>query len=843
MVQTPRCASSSISSRSRIAAASTARRARAACRSPGSPLRSAARNAARAAPAQARPAARAADARRARARAARARGHAEARGLVETANALQRPLCGTLRLGVIPTVAPYYCRRAAARPAPAPGAAPRAARGAEGRSRGGARARRARRAVARARGAARRARDARAVSRSVPRALPAGHRLARRRRAARKGPRRRARALLDDGHCLRAQALAVSARRAPRSERFPRDEPRHADRDGVRRRRRDALPELALRTETRRRASPSFHSRSPSRTARSGSRGGRRRGAPPSSRCSRSGSAPTSGGQAKRLPTLQLIRILVEHVRRRVVADLEVDLFCHRDPAGRRSLRRARRSRSGRGAPGRCWCRSRWWSLSIFMKRLRGLLARVDFEDAVGAGPVADRAADLVLGLLGAARGQGRRRCDRGAAEGHIESWLCLHGGADGEHATSAHAPDPERLRHYANGRHRDDRRGIERSSARAGPDRRPRRGRSRRRTTMTTNTRSSRTIPPLALLAGGGGGARRRSRAARDRRHLLRHGRRAAEGVRSPRRRDDFFVAQAICRNGLPRGASTTASARRATSAARRCELCQEQRAARGELCDELGGGRYDPTSTRPTSTTTSPTSPIRIRTSRCESGYQWRYAGGGETIEIEVLDETKLDRGCDLHRGERPRRGRRPARRGHRRLVRAAQGRHGLLLRRGGEGLRDLPGRRSAAARARRDRRLVQGGPRRRAAGHAVPRAPRLGEVYRQEWSPNNAEDAARVLSTTYDFGIDPELDEHVPEALAELLCDAATAWSRTSSRRSSPTRSRASTTRPASACSSRSSRNRARSSSSSAAAPTSTRGAARCLPRNAVGALEPA
>lgn len=37
----------------------------------------------------------------------------------------------------------------------------------------------------------------------------------------------------------------------------------------------------------------------------------------------------------------------------------------------------------------------------------------------------------------------------------------------------------------------------------------------------------------------------------------------------------------------------------------------------------------------------------------------------------------------------------------------------------------------------------------------------APSVGAVYRQEWSPNNAEDAARVLSTSYGFGSDPELD----------------------------------------------------------------------------------
>ncbi len=49
----------------------------------------------------------------------------------------------------------------------------------------------------------------------------------------------------------------------------------------------------------------------------------------------------------------------------------------------------------------------------------------------------------------------------------------------------------------------------------------------------------------------------------------------------------------------------------------------------------------------------------------------------------------------------------------------------------------------------------------------------APVVGRVYRQEWSPGNAEDAARVISTNYGFGNDAELDAFVPKALAQLLC----------------------------------------------------------------------
>jgi hypothetical protein len=48
-----------------------------------------------------------------------------------------------------------------------------------------------------------------------------------------------------------------------------------------------------------------------------------------------------------------------------------------------------------------------------------------------------------------------------------------------------------------------------------------------------------------------------------------------------------------------------------------------------------------------------------------------------------------------------------------------------------------------------------------------------PRQGEVYRQEFSLNNAEDIAQVVSTNYGYGVDPALDKQVPRELATLLC----------------------------------------------------------------------
>ena len=48
-----------------------------------------------------------------------------------------------------------------------------------------------------------------------------------------------------------------------------------------------------------------------------------------------------------------------------------------------------------------------------------------------------------------------------------------------------------------------------------------------------------------------------------------------------------------------------------------------------------------------------------------------------------------------------------------------------------------------------------------------------PLVGTIYRQEVSWGDAEDAAEVLSNDYGYGSDPDLDQLVPQELAELLC----------------------------------------------------------------------
>lgn len=57
---------------------------------------------------------------------------------------------------------------------------------------------------------------------------------------------------------------------------------------------------------------------------------------------------------------------------------------------------------------------------------------------------------------------------------------------------------------------------------------------------------------------------------------------------------------------------------------------------------------------------------------------------------------------------------------------------------------------------------------------AGTLFPGAPVVGELYRQEFAPGEAEDVAMVVVTDYGFGNDPAFDVGIPEELADLLCD---------------------------------------------------------------------
>jgi hypothetical protein len=201
--------------------------------------------------------------------------------------------------------------------------------------------------------------------------------------------------------------------------------------------------------------------------------------------------------------------------------------------------------------------------------------------------------------------------------------------------------------------------------------------------------------------------------------------------------------------------------------------ELCRDQLEARRELCDLIGEDRYDPDFdpadfdddfANPTMPNTH--FPLGI-------GNRWTFVGGDEVITIEVLDKTKLLDGVtcvvvnDLveEDGE-------PIEDTDDWFALAKNGDVYYC----GESVRDFEtfeGDMPADAELVSIEGAFKAGRDGDKPGVLFFGAPVVGVTHRQEWSVSNAEDAATVLSTTYGFGSDPELDLFVPQDLADLLC----------------------------------------------------------------------
>jgi hypothetical protein len=236
---------------------------------------------------------------------------------------------------------------------------------------------------------------------------------------------------------------------------------------------------------------------------------------------------------------------------------------------------------------------------------------------------------------------------------------------------------------------------------------------------------------------------------------------------------RDDYYVENAKCLNEsefLER-IECRRDAREAYREER--QVCGEQLDARLEVCAAIGEAPYDPrfepedfeTSlaalTRP-----NPYFPIQV-------GHQWVY-GGDEDIQIDVLNETKLidDIICFVVRDVVSEDGR---------LIEDTDDWFAVSKIDGaiwycGEEVKDyeyfegdVPSLPELVA-IDGSFKVERDGDR---AGVVFPGVPQVGEVFRQEFSLGNAEDIGEIVSTSYGWGADPELDEFVPRELAEFLC----------------------------------------------------------------------
>lgn len=201
--------------------------------------------------------------------------------------------------------------------------------------------------------------------------------------------------------------------------------------------------------------------------------------------------------------------------------------------------------------------------------------------------------------------------------------------------------------------------------------------------------------------------------------------------------------------------------------------EECSEQREARIEVCGQVGEARYDPEFERQDFQSQF-TDPVVLNSYLpIKTGNKWGYSGDGEEVNVEVLAQTKRIEGvtCAVVRDQVRVDGR---------VVENtddwfAQANDGAVWYCGEES-KDFEF--FSGDRPKRPELVSIDGSFKAGRDGAKPGilflgTPTVGTTYRQEFALGEAEDLAEVLSTTYEFGADPVLDEEVPEDLAELLC----------------------------------------------------------------------
>lgn len=199
--------------------------------------------------------------------------------------------------------------------------------------------------------------------------------------------------------------------------------------------------------------------------------------------------------------------------------------------------------------------------------------------------------------------------------------------------------------------------------------------------------------------------------------------------------------------------------------------EECEEQFEARLSLCEDLGEDAYDPSwdpaDFDPDFLTMNTYLPIAV-------GNTWSYEGGDETVDIEVLDKYKDVEGVTCI------------------VVQDVVHEEGDLVEdtfdwfaMGTDGTVHYCGELARDYEYNEDDDPVEPelveiegsfkhGRDGAKSGILMEAVPMEGDVYRMEWSVGNAEDAAEVLATDYSYGEDEELDEFVPQVLADYFCD---------------------------------------------------------------------
>jgi hypothetical protein len=237
---------------------------------------------------------------------------------------------------------------------------------------------------------------------------------------------------------------------------------------------------------------------------------------------------------------------------------------------------------------------------------------------------------------------------------------------------------------------------------------------------------------------------------------------------------RDDTWEGRAICINFEDYEEFAECRADNWAERKEGLEECSDIKEARLELCDALGEDPYDPDfdpvdfdSDFTALTNPNEYLPIAI-------GNVWEYEGGDEKVTVEVMNKTKLIEGVTCI------------------VVNDVVEDDGQLIEDTDDWFAQaLDGAVHYCGEIARDYEWFDGDDPEEAelveiegsfkagrdgakSGILMMAMPTVGATYRMEWALGDAEDAAEVIAIDYGYGDDPELDQLVPQELAELLCD---------------------------------------------------------------------
>jgi len=234
----------------------------------------------------------------------------------------------------------------------------------------------------------------------------------------------------------------------------------------------------------------------------------------------------------------------------------------------------------------------------------------------------------------------------------------------------------------------------------------------------------------------------------------------------------DDLFKAKAICINISDDAERRTCLVEAKAARGEADRSCHAQFAGRRDACELLGEGRYDPAFEPEMfeDDFAHPTNPNRYFP--LGIGYRWEYQGADEINVVEVLNESKLIEGvrCVVVQDVVFKDGK---------LVEDtddwfALARSGDVFYCGEEvkdyetfagdmpALPELVSIDGSFKWGRDDK-----------GGLFFRAAPFNGDAYYEEFSLGNAEDVTEVLTTTYGFGLNRDLDRFVPKQLVDVFC----------------------------------------------------------------------